>query len=295
MAITVGCFALIHPFSTLEMQLTQIQKWGFQHADITDNTDGACLGSEFGFTAVASLDANPHDLRRLFADHGLSITSFCAHANLLDPSSPWRYGTAQIIKAVRAAAAIGVSHVITTEGEPHTSFGRSLSDSQAIFSVKEKLHEPLRLAADLGVSILLEPHGYLTDSIKHLSRILNECDSPALALNLDTGNLWLGGGNPIEFIRRFGSKIRHVHWKDMPAEMASKRGKVFGCGMGLVPLGSGVVGIANIFRELCIFGFSGHTTLEVAGESAVLASRDFLAHLVRHDGLPKYKQRAPIQ
>src|ERR1019366_3075398 len=82
MAITVGCFALIHPFSTLEMQLAQIQKWGFRYADITDNTDGACLGSEFGFTAVASLDANPHDLRRMFADHGLSITSFCAHANM---------------------------------------------------------------------------------------------------------------------------------------------------------------------------------------------------------------------
>ena len=295
MAITVGCFALIHPFSTLEMQLAQIQKWGFRYADITDNTDGACLGSEFGFTAVASLDANPHDLRRMFADHGLSITSFCAHANLLDPSAPWRYGTAQIIKAVRAAATIGVPHVITTEGEPHTYFGRSLTDSQAIFSVKEKLCEPLRLAADLGISILLEPHGHLTDSIEHLSQILNECNSPALGLNLDTGNLWLGGGEPIEFVRRFGSRIKHVHWKDMPAEMVSKRGKVFGCGMGLVPLGSGVVGIANILKELGSVGFTGHTTLEVAGESVVLASRDFLANLLRSIEFPEREKQLPVR
>jgi inosose dehydratase len=116
-----------------------------------------------------------------------------------------------------------------------------------------------------------------------------------LGLNLDTGNLWLGGGDPIEFIRRFDLKIRHVHWKDMPAEMASKRGKVFGCGMGLIPLGSGVVGIADIFKELGNVGFAGHTTLEVAGESAVLASRDFLDNLIRCDGLAECMKRVPVR
>ena len=65
MSIKVGCFALINPFQTLDKQLSQIQTWGFKFADVTDNTDGACLGAEFGFTAVASLDANPFDLKRM--------------------------------------------------------------------------------------------------------------------------------------------------------------------------------------------------------------------------------------
>jgi inosose dehydratase len=274
--MTIGCFALVHPFRPLDAQLAQIAAWGFKHADVTDNCDGASLGVEFGFSAVASLDANPHDLRRLFASHGLEITSWCAHANLLDPTAPWRFGTAQIIKAIRAAALIGVKHVITTEGEPSTAFGHALSRDEQIFSIREKLREPLRLAEDLGVKLLLEPHGPVSDDLALTERVLDACASPALGLNLDTGNLWLGGGNPVDYVRRFGSKIEHVHWKDLPAEMIAKRGKQFGCGMASIALGEGVIGIAEIVRELKKIGFAGHTTLEVAGERAVLASRDFL-------------------
>jgi len=275
----VGCFALVQGFSTLESQLATLQNWGFSYADVTDNTDGACLGNEYGFTAVASLDANPFDLRRLFEKYGLTISSYCAHANLLEPSAPWRYGTAQIIKAVRAAATIGVKHIITTEGDPKTAFGHGLSESEAIFTIREKLFEPLRMAADLGVKILLETHGKYTDSEAHVERILDACDSPALALNLDTGNLWIGGGDPVSYIRKFGDKIEHVHWKDWPEEMKEQRGKIFGAGMAGIPLGTGVVDIKGAYEALTIAGFDGLTTLEVAGEDNVKQSYAYLKSL----------------
>lgn len=275
----VGCFALIDPFSVLDHQLSRIQEWGFKYADVTDNTDGGCLGVEFGFTAVASLDANPFDLKRMFEQHGLTITSFCAHANLLDPAAPWRYGTAQIIKAVRAAAAMGVKHVITTEGDPKTEFGHSLSEREALFSIREKLHEPLRLAADHGVKILLEPHGKYTDSVDYMEKILELCNSEALGINMDTGNCWLGGGDPVEMIKRLGSKIEHVHWKDWPAEMEAQRGKIFGAGMAVIPLGTGVVDIKGSFEALKAAGYDGYTTLEVAGEENVKQSYAYLKSL----------------
>lgn len=270
--MNIGCFALVAPFSTLEHQLSELARMGFKHADVTDNSDGACLGAEFGFTGLASLDANPHDLRRLFDRYGITITSYCAHSNLLDPAAPWRYGSAQIIKAVRAAAAIGVRHVITTEGEPVTKFGQSLSEAEQVFTIADKLYEPLRVAQDHGVRILFEPHGPVSDSIALTERVLDRCDSEALGLNLDTGNLWLGGGDPVEYVRRFGSKIEHVHWKDMPAEMEAQRGKRFGCGMATIPLGDGVVGIPRILEALKAAGFDGDTTLEIAGEAAVQTS-----------------------
>lgn len=275
----VGCFALIDPFSVLDHQLSRIQEWGFKYADVTDNTDGGCLGVEFGFTAVASLDANPFDLKRMFEQHGLTITSFCAHANLLDPAAPWRYGTAQIIKAVRAAAAIGVKHVITTEGDPKTEFGHNLSEREALFSIREKLYEPLRLAADHGVKILLEPHGKYTDSVDYMEKILELCNSEALGINMDTGNCWLGGGDPVEMIKRLGSKIEHVHWKDWPAEMEAQRGKIFGAGMAVIPLGTGVVDIKGSFEALKAAGYDGYTTLEVAGEENVKQSYAYLKSL----------------
>ena len=275
----IGCFALINPFSTLDAQIDQIKAWGINCADVTDNADGACLGSEFGFSAVASLDSNPFDLKRLFEDRGVTITSFCAHSNLLDPAAPWRYGTSQIIKAVRSAAAIGVKHVITTEGDAKTPFGENLTDDQALLLIAEKLYEPLRVAADHGVKILFEPHGPISDSHDLTGKLLDLCDSPAFGLNLDTGNLWLGGGDPVEYVRRFGSKIEHVHWKDMEADMEAQRGKIFGCGMALIPLGAGVVDIDGTYAALVEAGFDGFTTLEIAGEENVLASRDYLVNL----------------
>ncbi len=275
----VGCFALVEAFTTLEKQLSTIKSWGFSNADITDSSDGACLGAAYGFTSLASLDANPFDLRRMFDNAGLTISSVCAHAELLDPTAPWRYGTAQIIKAVKIAGALGIKHVITSEGDPKTEFGRKLTDAQAIFSITEKLYEPLRLAADMGVKILIEPHGHITDSVVYTEQVLNECNSEALGLNLDTGNLWLGGGDPIEYIKKFGNKIEHVHWKDLPAEMEAHRGKMFGCGMAVIPLGTGVVPVEEVFNELVKMGFEGYSTFEIAGEEAVKKSLEFLKDL----------------
>ncbi|MDX1640298.1 MAG: sugar phosphate isomerase/epimerase family protein [Balneolaceae bacterium] len=276
MNFKVGCFALVNPFQTLDKQLDQIEEWGFKYADVTDNSDGACLGNEFGFTAMASLDANPIDIKKMFDDRDITISSVCAHANLLDPSAPWRYGTSQIIKAVRMAATIEVEHVITTEGDPETEFGHRLSDDEALFIIREKLHEPLRLAEDLGVKILMEPHGRITDSAEHMEKLLDSANSDALALNLDTGNYWLGGENPVDFVNRFGEKIEHVHWKDMPEEFLSQRGDIFGCGMTTIALGQGEVDIEGVVEALKKTGFTGHTTLEIAGEQAVLDSYKYL-------------------
>lgn len=279
MSIKVGCFALVNPFQTLDKQLDQIKEWGFKYADVTDNSDGACLGNEFGFTAMASLDANPMDIKRMFNERGITISSVCAHANLLDPSAPWRYGTSQIIKAVRMAAIMEIEHVITTEGDPETDFGHQLSDDEALFIIREKLYEPLRLAEDLGVKILIEPHGRITDSADHIEKLLDSAKSDALALNLDTGNYWLGGENPVDFVNRFSEKIEHVHWKDMPEEFVSKRGEIFGCGMTTIALGQGEVDIKGIVEALDNTGFNGHTTLEIAGEKAVLESYKYLKYL----------------
>ncbi|MBI2192123.1 MAG: sugar phosphate isomerase/epimerase [Planctomycetes bacterium] len=278
--MTIGCFAIFEPFSSLSHQLRRIAELGFKHADVTDNQDGSSLGLEYGFVASASLDANPMDVRRLFRDAGLTPTSYCAHANLLDPPAPWHYSTPQILKAILQAHVMGIRHVITTEGDPKTDFGRSLSRAEKLFAIRERLHEPLRLAADLGITLLLEPHGELTDSIDGLEAILEACGSPEhLAINLDTGNSWLGGADPVAMTRHFGSRIEHVHWKDLPREMEAQRGKLHGCGFATIPLGCGVIDIPGVYRELRRAGFKGHTTLEVAGQDNVLASARYLRRL----------------
>lgn len=276
----VGCFALIDPFSTLDHQLERIAGMGFKYADVTDSHPGSSLGRDYGFAATASLDGNPKDLKRMFEKHGLTATTVCAHATLLDPVSPSRFGTHEISKAIMLAAGMGVPHVITTEGHPQTEWAHNLSFDQQVLVVAEKLYEPVRLAEDMGVKVLLEPHGPLTDTKEGLQALLEALGNPdSLKINLDTGNSWLGGSDPVELAETFKDDIYHIHWKDLPAEMESQRGTLWGTGMGLIPLGTGAVDIAGVYEVLKDAPHVEYTTLEVAGDEAMLASYDYLKSL----------------
>jgi inosose dehydratase len=257
----------------MRRQFELIREMGIEYADLTDNHNGATLGTEYGFAASFSLDSHPATILEMTREFRLTLTSVCAHANLLDPTAPDRYATSQIIQAIKLAHFLGVNQVITTEGEPRTPFGHALTADQRLFSVREKLYEPVRWAEQFGLELLLEPHGMLTDTVEGMSRILDAVGhEKTVGVNLDTGNSWLGGGDPLEFVKVFGKRIRHVHWKDMPPEMTSQRGKLFGCGMGLIPLGDGVVGIEALVKALEGIGFDGPTTLEIAGAEAVKKS-----------------------
>lgn len=269
----IGCFALIEPFTPMDRQFEAIREMGFDYADLTDSHDGATLGTEYGFSASISLDSHPAKIRKMIEKHKLTLTSVCAHSNLLDPVSPDVYGTHQIIKAIRLAHHLGIKQVITTEGDPKTEFGHSLNDDERILMVRSKLDEPIKWARELNIDLLLEPHGILTDTVDGMKKLLDGLgNEDVMGVNLDTGNSWLGGGDPLQFVKELGDRIKHVHWKDMGEEWLDKRGKIFGCGMGTIPVGDGIVGIQEIVEALDDIGFDGPTTLEVAGKEAVLES-----------------------
>ena len=63
--------------------------------------------------------------------------------------------------------------VITTDGEPQTDFGRALTRDQQLFSVVEKLQEPLRWTRELNTELLIECHGALTGTIGGMKAILD--------------------------------------------------------------------------------------------------------------------------
>lgn len=275
--MVIGCFALVEPFAPMARQFQAIREMGIDYADLTDNHNGGMLGVEYGFAASISLDSHPATIRRMADDAGLTLTSFCAHANLLDPPAPDVYATNEIIKAIRLSHLLGIKHVITTEGDPKTDFGHALSPDERIFAIREKLHTPLRWAEELGVELLLETHGVVTDSVDQMERLLDSLGhEDRLGICLDTGNSWLGGAEPIDYVHRFGNRIKHVHWKDMEAEWEPKRGTLFGRGMATIPLGDGVIDLPAIVRALKEAGFDGATTLEVAGPDTVRTSAERL-------------------
>ncbi len=268
--MNIGVFLLIEPFASVEIQLQRAQAMGFEYADITDTNAGGSMLGTAGFSPTVSLDDNPFEVKRLFDKYGMTVSTVCAHAALLEPSSPGTFGTAEIMKAVSFAAAIGVEDVVTTETDARSEWAKGLSYDECVFVMAEKLCAPVKMAADYGVRILLEPHGPITDSIQGLRDVFERLGNPeSLGVNLDTGNCWLGGTDPVEMAKAFKDKIHHVHWKDLGAEWEAKRGTEYGCGFSTIAMGDGVIdikGVCDVLKDSNIQS----STLEIVGDEDIL-------------------------
>jgi inosose dehydratase len=266
----IGVFLLIEPFASVETQLQRAKEMGFDCADITDTNAGGSMLGTAGFSPTVSLDDNPFEVKRLFEKYGITPSTVCAHAALLEPSNAGVYGTAEIMKAVKFAAAIGIKEVITTDTDPRSQWARGLSYQEQVFIMAEKLHTPVKMAEDYGVRILLEPHGPITDSIQGLQDVFDRLGNPdSLGVNLDTGNSWLGGADPVEMATVFKDKIHHIHWKDLAEEWEPKRGTLYGCGFSTIALGDGVIDIKGVCQVLKDADIAS-STLEIVGTEEIL-------------------------
>lgn len=271
MSINVGVFLALEPYTSMERQLQLAKEAGFTHADITDVHEGGSMFDSAGLAATVSIDGDPFDTKRLFAKYGITPSTVCVHGALLEPSNPGEFQTSGIMKGIKYAAAIGIRDCVTTENEPRTEWAKKLTYEQRIFTIAEKLYVPCKMAEDYGINLLLEPHGPVTDSIQGIQDVMGLLGNPkSLGVNMDTGNSWLGGTDPVEMAKTFKDKIYHIHWKDLGAEWIAHRGKMFGCGFSTIALGKGVIDIKGVVDVLKDSKQIHSSTLEIGGTMAML-------------------------
>jgi len=267
----VGVFLALEPYTSVEHNLKLAKEAGFSCADITDTHSGGSMFASAGLSASVSLDSNPFEVKRLFDKYDMEIMTISAHASLLEASNPGEYQTKEIMQAIRFAAAIGIRDVVTTETYPKSEWAKSLSYDQCIFTCAEKLYQPCRMAEDYGVNVIFEPHGPITDSITGIGDVMELLGNPkSLGVNMDTGNSWLGGTDPVELAKTYKDKIFHIHWKDLGPEWLPKRGTIYGCGFSTIPVGTGEIDVAGVIEVLKDRKEIHYSTLEVAGPPEVL-------------------------
>jgi len=269
--MNVGVFLALEPYTGVERQLQLVKEAGFDCADITDVNEGSSMFGSAGLHATVSLDGNPFDTKRLFEKYGITPSTVCVHGALMEPSNPAAFQTSAIMKGIKFAAAVGIRDCVTTENEPHSEWAKNLTYDQKIFTIAEKLVVPCQMADDMGINILLEPHGPITDTIQGIQDIMDLLGNPkSLGVNMDTGNSWLGGTDPVEMAKAFKDKIYHVHWKDLGEEWVERRGKQFGCGFSTIALGEGVIDIAGVVDVLKDRKEIHASTLEIGGTAEIL-------------------------
>jgi inosose dehydratase len=128
----------------------------------------------------------------------------------------------------------------------------------------------LPLVADLvaghGLTFALHPHaGTLVERAADVERLLAATD---VGWCLDTGHLFIGGCDPVGFVREHGDRIVHVHLKDVDAAVAARyrAGELSLVGAtqaGLFrPLGQGDARIGDVLAQLDAHGYERWLVLE---------------------------------
>jgi inosose dehydratase len=136
---------------------------------------------------------------------------------------------------------------------------------KAVASTAEAL---AREARTLGHALAFHSHaGTYVETPAELERLAQITDPALVRFCLDTGHVTLGGGDPVELLRRYGERVVHVHLKDVaPEPLARLRdGAIAGFFDALR---------ARIFTEL------GHGVIDLAGAIDALAERDYAGWLM---------------
>jgi inosose dehydratase len=142
---------------------------------------------------------------------------------------------------------------------------RALTDDEWDRMV-EHLAEVDAMVSERGLRLALHPHvGTLIERDEAVQRLLATSD---VGWCLDTGHLFIGGTDPVDFVRRHGERIVHVHLKDVDAKLAARvrageLSLVEATQQGLFkPLGQGDARIADVLRALDEVGYERWLVLE---------------------------------
>jgi sugar phosphate isomerase/epimerase len=237
--------------------------------------------SRIGFLQIELLGASewtPHydpstatssDRTRLLAAldrYNLQIASLSGHSNLATPE-----GLGKFRDRLEFAASLNIPIVNTGVG--------TLSSTDLRDSFHQNILRIAAWAADMGITVALEPHGDWAPSGRVLADMIRKIGAPNIRINYDTANvIYYSGERPEKDVVSAADLIAHVHMKD----------KVGGRKEWNFPgLGKGEVDFPRILGILEQHGYQGPFSIEIEltpeterdAELIDQAFRDSLAYL----------------
>ena len=255
-------------FNTSYWNFEQCLKWARDH-DVhfieCGLIDGVSWIHGLGYQPHVAMYEDPLLLRKKMEGYGVRFSQVDAAYPLSGRDGPL-YGVPYVLKSIQWAKLAGCDRIATTDGL-HQPEG--LQDADAMDLMKRSYEQIVEVAQAYEIIINIEVHGYFTTNPDLVAKMLDFCDSPYLRMNMDTGNTFIAGRDPVAFIERFVDKVSHVHVKDVSESLAAAvRGEQAGIAVSQCSLGDGV-NADNIRRCLEILrdhGFDGVLSMECEGQ-----------------------------
>src|SRR5881296_1208077 len=262
--------------------------------------------SDAGFEAV-NVDEeegiSPEDASAIVHNYRMEIASGFFHGPFYLPEEEERILSAAVHKAEFSRAlgqtCIFVSALVSPL-ERHAIAGRvkpgeAVALSEAQFGQMGRLLERIaRLWKGYGIDLYYHPHAATYVEAPHeIERLLEITDPDLVRFGPDTGHIFFGGGDPIDFIERHLSRLGGIHLKDVKGlvlERVREEKLVYtqACALGVwTELGTGIVDFQYLFRFLRRKQWSGwvivetdHTQLQNALQSSK-TSREYLKEVIK--------------
>jgi inosose dehydratase len=222
-------------------------------------------GTELG--PLGFYPTDPAQLRVALARHQLTLTSAFVMIGFFEPGRR----EADLASARRVA---GILHAL---GSPFIVLADALRPAGDMAEPSGAAwHEAARLMEDLAREFRslnlttvfhLESDSHL-ESPADLDRLCRETDPDLVGVCLDTGHHYYNGGDPRSAVKQHGSRIRHVHLKDVDAAVlarvhAEKLDFYSAVKAGVfTPLGLGAADIDGVVEDLKGQGYTGWLVAE---------------------------------
>jgi len=243
--------------------------------------------ADLGFDGIEIGAARPHlspldhckksarKIKEMVESKGLVISNLAAYPDFCYPA--FRQVEKELISlkaAMELAAAMDVQ-LVRTQIVSCLTFGpfpQTVASFAGAGSLMAQYHrgieatrEATKIAEDIGVTLFLDNHGFLT-VLEHL-KIVREINSPNLKISIDAGNCVAHGEDLIESARACGELLVHSHAKDctpmgsttisgLPTDSWSSRFWTF------TTIGKGLVDWESYLKVLKEINYKGFLSIE---------------------------------
>jgi sugar phosphate isomerase/epimerase len=231
--------------------------------------DGVAYIQALGYYPHIALYEDPVALRRKMESYGVRFSQIDAAFPMSLPEGA-TIGVQYIKNTIRFAKLVGAPCVDTTDNKTRPE---GLSDREGLEFMRKIYVDIVRVAELYNIVVNIEPHGYFTTNPDLMAEMLDFCDSPCLQMNMDTGNTFIAGQDPVDFVERFKDRINHCHIKDVSQQLAdAARGKATGIAMSHCAIGDGVNAdnIRKCVKILMDNGYKGVFSLECEGSGGII-------------------------
>ncbi|HWQ56191.1 MAG TPA: sugar phosphate isomerase/epimerase [Bryobacteraceae bacterium] len=234
--------------------------------------DGVSWIHGLGYQPHVALWEDPVFLRRKMDRYGVAFSQMDAAFPLSLPEGA-TLGVEYVLHTMRWAKLAGCPRIDTTDDRNPPP---GMTDREGIEHLRRIYRRLLEAAEAYEITINVEPHGYFTTKPDFMAEMLGFVDSPYLRMNMDTGNTFIAGQDPVAFAERFRDRIDHVHIKDVSESLAAAaKGELTGIALSHCAVGDGVnaTNIRRCLELLIAGGYDGVFSIECEGNGGPMLER----------------------